>query len=180
MMSSKNAVLVWEITGFIFINVVGTLLHFVFVWFGRWRPLALIAAVNESTWEHLKIAFWPALCFALVEYRYLRRGTNNFMLAKTVSLYTMPVLIILLFYAYLWIIGHDVLLLDILIFVVAIGIGQMVSFRVLTSKSGSKLNGRAWTLLLILTLAFLLFTFSPPHMVLFKDPITGGYGIVVP
>lgn len=179
-MSSKRSVLVWEIAGFVFINVVGALLHFVFVWFGRWRPLALIAAANESTWEHLKIAFWPASCFGLIEYHYLKKKTNNFLLAKTLSLYTMPLLIILLFYGYLWIIGHDVFLLDILIFIVAIGVGQLVSYKLLTSRSSAGFNNLASILLLILILAFVLFTFFPPRVVLFKDPVTGDYGIVVP
>jgi hypothetical protein len=53
----KNSILKWEIIGIVFIVLAGGLLHFVFEWSGSWRPLAIIAAVNESTWEHLKLAF---------------------------------------------------------------------------------------------------------------------------
>ena len=38
--------------------VAGTLLHFVYEWFGG-NVWAVIGAVNESTWEHLKLLFFP-------------------------------------------------------------------------------------------------------------------------
>ena len=38
----------------------------------------VVAAVNESTWEHFKMAFWPGLIFALIEYPFLKEETNNF------------------------------------------------------------------------------------------------------
>jgi hypothetical protein len=43
------------------------LLHFAFGWSGRWLPLALVAPVNESVWEHLKMAYWPLCELTLVE-----------------------------------------------------------------------------------------------------------------
>jgi len=175
----KHAIARWEFAGFIFINIIGSLMHFVFDWFGRCRPLALIAAVNESTWEHLKLAFWPALIFSLIEYKYLRMKARNFFLAKTLSFYTVPVFIAFLFYVYMWVIGHDVLFLDILIFVVAVGVGQLVSYMLLTTKQLTISSAKSVAIFLaILILTFLLFTFFPPHVFLFKDPVTGGYGII--
>ena len=39
----------------------GTLFHFIYEWSG-FHPLAgLFAPVNESTWEHLKMLFFPVL-----------------------------------------------------------------------------------------------------------------------
>ena len=77
---------------------VGSLLHFVFAWTGGWVPAAWLAAVNESTWEHLKMGFWPGLLFALVEYGAFGRGMGNFWLAKTLGLFAMPIAVITLFY----------------------------------------------------------------------------------
>ncbi|UCG31010.1 MAG: hypothetical protein JSV53_03815 [candidate division WOR-3 bacterium] len=176
---NRRAVARWEIGGFFFINLLGSLLHFVFDWFGRWRPLALIAAVNESTWEHLKLAFWPALLFMLIEHKYLGKQTRNFLFGKVLSFYVMPAVIILLFYGYLWIVGQDVLVLDILIFVFAVGVGQLVSFMILSAEQEISFPRKVSMILLaILTLAFLAFTFLPPRMLFFKDPVTGGYGII--
>jgi hypothetical protein len=48
----------WELAGIVSIILAGSTLHFAFEWANYWRPAALIAAVNESTWEHLKLGFW--------------------------------------------------------------------------------------------------------------------------
>lgn len=69
---AKTKIFSWEVVGAILISFAGSLLHFVFELFNGWPPLALTAAVNESTWEHLKLAFWPALVYALIEWRFFR------------------------------------------------------------------------------------------------------------
>lgn len=45
--------------GFIVISIVGTLLHFLYEMSGHNKIVAIFAAVNESTWEHIKIALTP-------------------------------------------------------------------------------------------------------------------------
>lgn len=44
---------------FIFISVLGVLLHFTYEWSGDNAVVGLFSAVNESTWEHLKLLFFP-------------------------------------------------------------------------------------------------------------------------
>jgi hypothetical protein len=178
-LASRKSVLKWEIAGFFFIVVVGSMLHFVFEWSGRLSWVALFAAVNESTWEHLKLAFFPALIFALFEYPFIRNKVKNFSVAKTLSFYVMPLLIIVLFYLYLAILGKDSLFWDIFIFVFSVGIGQIVSYKILVSKELSKtVRSTFKVLFLVILIAFLFFTYLPPHNFLFKDPISGGYGII--
>jgi len=45
-----------EIWGMVFISAFGSLLHFVFNWLNRFWLAGAFSAVNESTWEHLKLA----------------------------------------------------------------------------------------------------------------------------
>lgn len=47
------------IIGIIFISIIGTLLHFMYEFSGHNKIVSLFAAVNESTWEHIKIALTP-------------------------------------------------------------------------------------------------------------------------
>ena len=47
--------------------------------------VAPFGSVNESTWEHLKLFYWPGLAFAIVQHAYLRHRVNNFWAAKAVS-----------------------------------------------------------------------------------------------
>jgi hypothetical protein len=175
----KKSILRWEIAGIIFIVVLGTVLHFVFEWSGRAIPVAPIAAVNESVWEHLKLGFWPALVYAAWEYSRFGKSAKNFYLAKTLGIYLIPITIVVLFYSYTAILGHDLLIADILIFVVAVIIGQLVSYKLLmVSPLPEKINRFAPIALAVLGILFVLFTFYPPHLPLFRDPVTGGYGIV--
>lgn len=175
----KKSVLRYELVGIVFIVILGSMLHFAFEWAGRWTPIAIIAAVNESVWEHLKLGFWPALFYTIFEYKYLRTSTNNFLLAKTMGIYLIPITITVLFYSYTALLGNDMLILDISIFVIAVIIGQLVSYKLLTSRRLPEcLNTISLIALVILCLAFVLFTFYTPHLPIFRDPVTRGYGIV--
>jgi len=178
-MMAKKRILLWELGGIAFIVILGSLLHFVFEWSGGALPVAWLAAVNESVWEHLKLGFWPALIYAALEYSRFGKSTNNFFFAKTLGIYLIPITIVVLYYVYTAILGHGLLIVDIAIFVVAVIVGQLVSYKLLTaSPLPEKLNRFASIALVILGILFVLFTFYPPHFHLFKDPVTGGYGIV--
>jgi Family of unknown function (DUF6512) len=175
----KRSFLRWELTGIIFIVVLGTVLHFAFEWSGGWAPLGAIAAVNESVWEHLKLGFWPALIYAALEYGRFGKSASNFLFAKTVGIYLMPITIVILYYVYTAILGHGLLAVDIAIFVLAVIVGQLVSYRLLmASPLSGWLSRFAPVALVVLGVLFILFTFYPPHNPLFRDPVTGGYGII--
>ncbi len=178
-MAVKKSILRWELGGIAFIIVLGSLLHFAFEWSGEATPVAWIAAVNESVWEHLKLGFWPALVYAAIEYSRFGKSANNFFFAKTLGIYLIPITIVVLYYVYTAIFGHGLLIVDIAIFVVAVIVCQLVSYKLLTaSPLPEKLNRFALIALVVLGILFVLFTFYPPHLHLFKDPVTGGYGIV--
>ena len=175
----KRSVLRWELVGIAVISVLGSILHFVFEWTGGWEPVGVIAAVNESVWEHFKIAFWPALFYAVFEYPFLRRSTSNFIIAKAIGIYVMPVVIAVIFYSYTAIWGEEILAVDILIFFVAVALGQLASYKVLTMRRLPVWTGRLGLAIVIaLAVAFGVFTFYPPHLGIFKDAVSGGYGIV--
>jgi hypothetical protein len=175
----RKSILGWETAGFLFTVALGSVLHFAFEWSGYWPPLALFAAVNESTWEHLKLAFWPALLFALIELPALRNRVRNFWAAKTLGLLTTPVLIVALFYAYSAILGRHSLLMDIAIFVLAVGLGHLVSYRAMARRPfGSRGRRILAVVLAAMVAAFALLTYLAPSFILFEDPATGQYGIL--
>jgi hypothetical protein len=180
-MKRTGKLLEWEIGGIIFISIIGSLLHFTFALSGNWLPLGIISAINESVWEHLKLAFWPSLFFALMEFLAMRHDTrkgNFFFFAKAVGTYIMPLVIVMIFYSYTRIIGKSILAVDISSFVVAVAIGQLVSYRMLSRLNlASKFNILGIILFVIGALSFALFTFFPPHLGIFQDGVSSGYGI---
>ena len=103
-----------ELYGFIFIVVLGTLAHFIYDWSNHNKYLALLVAVNESVWEHMKLIVFPSLIWLLVEIPFI--GSNpNFMMAKLVSLLTMFVFIPVVFYIYQAIFKKTSLIFDIVL-----------------------------------------------------------------
>ena len=102
----QNKLLLWEIGSFIFIGFFGAGLHYVFELTEFWRPIGWLGAVNESTWEHLKLVFWPALLYALIEYTYVRDVANNFTIAKATSIVVMMAIIIASWYIYTPFLGN--------------------------------------------------------------------------
>ena len=51
----KNKILRFPIFSGIFVMILGTLLHFTFEWSRNSSFVASFSAVNESTWEQLKL-----------------------------------------------------------------------------------------------------------------------------
>jgi hypothetical protein len=173
-------ILRWEIAGVIFIIAFGTTLHFWFAWTDYWRPMALIAAVNESTWEHFKMAFWPGFLFALIEYRFLKEDSHNFIFAKFTGLLAMPIITVILFYGYTSLTGTHLLWVDVIIFILSIVGGQWVSLILLTRLGDTqpKLQVLGISGLAVMVAAFSLLSYFPLKNFLFEHPGTGEYGIL--
>ena len=82
MIQKKYEKRVFLLSGILFTISAGTALHFLFDWSGRLIPAALIAPVNESVWEHLKLLFFPFLLFSALE-ALIRRPCPAFYAAGT-------------------------------------------------------------------------------------------------
>jgi len=166
----------WHIAGFIISIVLGVLLHFLYEWSNNNKYVAIFGPVNESLWEHCKLLFWPIFIYSIFEYFCIGKRYKNYLYAKMVSLYIGVFAIISLFYTYSGIIGQHYFVADMIIFVVSIFISQYLSYRIIVSH---KEMDRFFSFLLIifLLLCFILFTYYPPEIQLFKDLKTGQYGI---
>ena len=55
----------YTIAGILFTAIAGTLLHFAYEYSMENPLVAMFAPVNESTWEHMKLCFFPMLVYAL-------------------------------------------------------------------------------------------------------------------
>jgi len=69
MHSSKRVMILAAIVVF----VLGTLAHFVYDWSGQNSFIGLLTPVNESTWEHMKLLFFPMLIIGTAVWLYLRK-----------------------------------------------------------------------------------------------------------
>ena len=168
-----------QIAGFIFTVVVGTLLHFTYEWSGGNALVGVFSAVNESVWEHLKLLSVPMLLFGIVEYFLYGKNKDNFIPVRLLSILLGMLIIVTVFYTYSGILGKHIPIVDILLFVAATFISYRYSYRLLrTDKFDSKLAGAFAVLgVILLILCIIVFTFAPPHIGLFQDPNSCGFGI---
>ena len=179
----KNKLLLWEIGGFFFIGLIGASLHFTYELSDFSSNLvAYFSAVNESTWEHLKMAFFPGFVFALIEYTYVREQVNNYLIAKTASLFLMLLVIIVGWYAYAPAVGRSIFPVDLGLFYLAVGLGQILSYKILTRPPlGKKYQRGSLAGIILLLVFFSTFTFYPPRIFLFEHldlKNTNQYGIL--
>ena len=176
----KSTVSIWQFVGFGVSTFLGTLLHFAYNFFGKSKWIAPFAAVNESTWEHMKLLFFPMLLFAIIEYFFIGKDFFTFWCVKAWGMLLGIWLIPLLFYTLGGIFGTLPALVNIGIFFVSAGIAYLYETKALQQSTSCMLSEpQALLLLGVVAMAFVLFTFFAPHIPLFRDPLTHTYGIVV-
>ena len=144
-MLPRKKILIYEIVGTAFIIFLGSAFHFTYELSGRFAFFGAFSAVNESVWEHLKLAFWPSLIWLLIEYLPIKKLTNNFFESKTIGTCTMITLIPIIFYSYTSITGESIFAIDIVTFIVAVVVGQIVSYTLFMKKSIFKKYGQDCT-----------------------------------
>ena len=174
----KKHLFLWQLAGLTFTAILGTLLHFLFDW-TKSPSLAPISAVNESTWEHMKLLFFPSFFFALIQNRFFRREFPNFWWVKLVGISFGLLLIPVLFYTVNGAFGKFPDWLNILFFFISITAAYFLEFYLFRHDYLlCKFPFLALSALFLIALAFGVFTFYPPQIPLFQDPVTGFYGIV--
>ena len=175
-MNNKIKLKTFEIISTIFIIVSGILLHFLYDWSNNNTLVGIFSAVNESTWEHLKILFFPMLITIIIG-SYYYKDVDNYLCSKTKGLILSLLFIVISFYTYTGIIGTNFASINILIFILAVIIGEIYTYKKINNDSSCS-SIKSLIILIFLILSFIVFTFRPPHIVLFKDPVNGTYGMV--
>lgn len=164
--------------GFAFTGILGTVLHFLYNWTKQNVIIAPFSAVNESTWEHMKILFWPMFIFSFFEYLTFCKDYENFWFVKLTGIVVGLILIPAIFYTYIGVTGKSSGVFNILIFFIAAGTAYYIETQLFQREAFIyNLPGIPFILLCILALLFVAFTFFPPEIPLFQDPIKGTYGI---
>ena len=162
----------WQIIATIVCIALGVVLHFTYEWSNQNTIVGIFSAINESTWEHLKLAFYPMVLMAVNGYFIIGNRSKNYWTAQTIGIITATIFTIVFFYTYTGIIGTNFAWLNIATFVIAIILGQFVTYKLLTSEKRYNAEVISIIFLIILFFSFILYTFYPPSIGLFQNPIT--------
>ena len=160
------------------IGAVGCVMHFLYGWLHQNKAVAVVAATNESIWEHIKIGLTGFLLFTI--YDYLQYGEmHNYWIAKGVALMGFVVIVPSVYYAFCRSVPKKwEVPVDIVEFFVDILLAQMMFFVIL---EGPKLRDwlfyPAFIMLFLVLGAYVMFTWVQPRLGIFQDPINGKYGV---
>lgn len=160
---------VWFVN-FLWVSIIGTLLHFAFEWSGENSFVGLFSPVNESIWEHMKLLFFPAAVFALFLYPFFRREYPAFLTCCSFAILIAMVLQTSIYYTYSGIIGRDIPIANIILFYLCAALYSCISYALL--KKLTK-EGSLWGLAIFcgISICFFYFTKNPPDLGIFYDPL---------
>ena len=174
----KKTLLRLEIAGPVIVFIIASFLHFIY----GLSPnvlTSLFGAVNESIWEHIKIFTIAYLFYGFIELFWAKPQFKRFVVSKTAGVIIQGVFIPLAFYSFSFFVKKPVLIVDLLIGLIASVLGFLVSFKLYSSsREIEKYYLTSLMLLFLIMLSILCFTYFPPEAELFRDVITGEYGVV--
>lgn len=173
----KQRSILWQAAGFAAVTFCGTILHFLYDWTGGNILVSPFSGVNESTWEHMKLLFWPLFLFALVQ-RLFFKDQENYWCVKLAEILLGLVLIPVLFYTYNGMFGKSPDWINIAIFYITallVFLFEWWAFK--RDWLPCKRPRLAFATICLIGVLFVVFTFATPQIPLFQDPLTGTYGV---
>ena len=180
---------------FIFISLLGVLLHFTYEWSGDNPAVGLFSAVNESTWEHLKLIFFPMLLLTMIEFLWAhiqeKSLPENYLPARTIGILSGMAFIVVVFYTLNGVLGRNYEFLNIALYFAGVIYALRTENKLLckasfVTQTNANSNDKptqptvnaplcindyvAMTILAIFAVAFFAFTKYPPELGIFVDP----------
>lgn len=161
-----------NIVGFFVISILGTLFHFMYELLGRGFFAGWFFPVNESTWEHLKLIFYPTVLYSVIDFLTLKEKTENYIFATIQAILWGMLTIIVLFYTYTGVLGFNVDFLNILIFYISVVV-------VLNKRNQYILDKKEYTeiqkiflgvIFMAIIFLFAIFTIHHPNLNIFIPP----------
>ncbi|MBQ4542931.1 MAG: hypothetical protein IJA19_02045 [Clostridia bacterium] len=154
------------IYGIIFVSALGTLLHFTYGWSDNNFVVGLFSPVNESTWEHMKLVFFPMLLYSFAGVKKRPCLTSAMAFAILFGTLLMPAL----FYTYSGILGFNVAFVDISIFFICVFSAFYVANKYAKNCKMQPYKKLLNLIVIAFAVLFVVFTVYPPNIGLFVAP----------
>lgn len=155
------------IIGTIFVIILGTLSHFFYDWSNNNFVVGFFSPVNESTWEHMKLVFLPMLLFSLIANYRLKSIYPCITSSLLFGILLGTSLIPIFFYTYTGILGYNVLVLDLITFILAVICSFSSVYRLTLSCRMQNHTTILFIAVCVVFVCFILFTVYPPSIALF-------------
>lgn len=166
----RNNLKHYTIAGIIFVILLGALSHYFYQWSNKNVVVSLFSPIDESTWEHMKLLFFPMLIYALFMTAKIKSDYPCIVSALLAGSLAGTFLIPILFYSYTGILGFHIAFLDISTFLISVLAAFKIAYRLAQSCSFQKYEPLLTLLTIVVIILFFIFTFFKPDINLFTDP----------
>lgn len=176
-MSSRMSISSLHTITTIAVIVVGLMFHELYKATGI-EFLGIISPVNESKWEHWKIAFFPMLIIGIMEYIFTRPIKTPYLFPLVAGIAAFLIITFGGIELYELFLGESHLPIHMLTFIMGALVGQFVRYRLMEVLEAKAIyTAIAWIILVLSIFVFVKFTYGPPRTDYFKDSLTDTYGI---
>ena len=168
-----------KIIGVFISFIIAVILHFIYGIFPN-TFFSILAPVNESIWEHMKLIVSSSLIFSIFEYFIYKKKDipyNNFILSYGVSCILGIIVYLLIYIPLNDIFGHKAYIAISLLFIILIFV-QYVSYYIMNKKEMWHSCDMGILLIIIIYFIFGYLTYHPPKINLFYDYMHKGFGII--
>ena len=159
-----------EFYSFLAAALLGVLFHFIYEWSGKQLVVGFFSPVNESTWEHLKLVFFPILLISVTEYIIGGLQDSCFFCVKLKSALLGMLSVIVLFYTYSGVLGKNVDWINITIYFISMAIAYGYSYKKLSTGDTACNSTFCIIGATVIIIVFMIFSVYPPTIGLFVVP----------
>lgn len=157
---------------FLFLSIAGTLLHFTYGWSGNNPIVGIFSATNESTWEHLKLLFFPMFFLTIWDLLKDKASPMELLFPRTIGICSGMIFIVVAFYITWGVTGKLIGYVNIALFFFGIIFALWMEHIIHNIMRPDVLSlCMAVLILLLITLSFIVFTFKTPGAGIFYNLI---------
>ena len=168
-----------KIIGVFISFILAIILHFIYGIIPN-SIISVIAPVNESIWEHMKLIVTSSIIFSIFEYFIYKKKDipfNNFILSYGISSILAIIVYLIIYIPLNDIFGHKAYIAISLLFIIFIFL-QFISYYIMNYKKINYSNDIGILLIIIIYFIFGYLTYHPPKINLFYDYMNKGFGII--
>ena len=158
----------YSIIIFLLVCGLGVLSHFLYDWSGQNKIVGIISSINESTWEHLKLIFFPMLFVTIGEIIIFKKKLKEFLPPRVSGILAGMAFIVVVFYTFWGITGKLIDFVNISIYILGVLFAFLVEKYVRSKKMYMDLSVSI-AILVGIAVLFVIFSFNNPNVGIFFD-----------
>ena len=141
----------YTLIGILVLFVVGSLFHFLYSLTGECFIVGLFVPINESIFEHTKMVVLPIFIWWFIFYLFRNKDlfVNAWFTSALIAMISAIIAIPMLFYFYSQAFGIESLVIDILILLISLAIGQILGLHYYRHGKGIEYHFAIFLMILI-------------------------------